>query len=326
MKALILEKPHTDLIIKEVPIPEINRTQVLIKVHVCGVCRTDLHIVEGELKNVNFPIILGHQVVGTVEKTGQDVTQFKVGDRVGVPWLGSTCHTCFYCNNGQENLCDNALFTGCNLQGGFAEYCAAEEGAIFPIPAHFDDVQAAPLLCAGLIGYRSYKKTGNSQKIGFYGFGSSAHILTQLAVHEKKEIFAFTKEGDIEGQKFAKKLGAVWTGSSNETPPCPLDAAIVFASIGSLMTKALQDVRKGGIVISACIHMSPIPSFSYDLLWEERTLTSVANLTHQDGIDFFKALKGVPLHVETILFPFNRANEAIDALRKPHTGSIVLKI
>ncbi len=324
MRAQVLEKVRTPLILKELPSPEPTGSQLLLKILACGVCRTDLHIYDGELKDAHFPLILGHQIVGVVIRGGK---RFKAGARVGVPWLGSTCHVCRFCLEGEENLCDAAEFTGYTLQGGYADYCVADENYCFELPNRMDPVHLAPLLCAGLIGFRAYRKIEKATKIGFYGFGSSAHLLTQLAVHEKKEIYAFTKAGDEEGQAFAKDLGCVFAASSEEAPPCLLDAAILFAPVGALYPTALSQLRKGGVVISAGIHMSPIPTFSYDLLWEERVMTSVANLTRQDGLDFFERIKEVSLHVKTTSFPLEAANEALERLRSgSDKGSIVLEI
>lgn len=324
MRAQVLEKPKTPLVLKDLPIPVPKPSELLIQVHYCGVCRTDLHIVDGELDAPTLPLILGHQVAGTVIQGGN---RFQPGDRVGVPWVGHTCQACRYCLAGKENLCDAPLFTGYTLQGGYAEYCTADEDYCFPLPASIDDLHSAPLLCAGLIGFRAYRKIQDATRIGFYGFGSSAHILTQLAVREKKEIYAFTREGDLKGQQFAKKLGAVWAGSSKDDPPFLLDAAILFAPVGALYLTALQNVIKGGTVISAGIHMSPIPSFSYDLLWEERTMTSVANLTRQDGVEFFDRIKDIDMQVEVTVFPLEDANLALEHLRTgSDKGSIVLSI
>ena len=324
LRAQIFEEVGKPLVLEDIPIPKPTGNQVLVKVEVCGVCRTDLHIIDGELKSPQLPLILGHQIVGTVVKGGN---RFKPGTRIGVPWLGSTCHECRYCLAKEENLCDAAKFTGYTLQGGYADYCVADENYCFELPENIDSIQAAPLLCAGLIGFRAYRKIDWATRIGFYGFGSSAHILAQLAAYEKKEIYAFTKKGDNEGQEFAKKLGCVWAGSSDEDPPFLLDAAILFAPVGALYPKALENLRKGGTVISAGIHMSPIPSFSYDLLWEERVMTSVANLTREDGHLFFDRIKDLPLHVQVTAFPLEQANEALEALKKgSDKGSIVLLV
>jgi propanol-preferring alcohol dehydrogenase len=283
MLAMLLDAPGKPLRVADVPIPTANPHQVLLRVHACGVCRTDLHIVDGELTHAKLPLIPGHQIVGTVVATGERVAKFQPGDRVGVPWLGHTCNHCRYCQTGRENLCDNAEFTGYQIDGGYAEYTVADEQFCFPIPPDYPDLQAAPLLCAGLIGYRSYRMTGDAERLGFYGFGAAAHILIQVAKYEGRQVYAFTRDGDIEGQEFAKKLGAVWAGGSEELPPEPLDAAIIFAPVGKLVPAALKAVAKGGVVVCAGIHMSDIPSFPYEILWSERVLRSVANLTRKDG-------------------------------------------
>lgn len=316
MKAQIFTKENKPLELKEIPKPEPDDNQVLIKVAVCGLCRTDLHIFHGELERPKVPLVMGHQIVGTVEKVGGKVSGIKVGDRVGVPWLGSSCGECRYCKEGKENLCDKALYTGYQIDGGFAEYAVANSHYTFPIPKGYSDVQAAPLLCPGLIGFRALRMTEGAKKIGFYGFGASAHILIQLIVHKKGEVYAFTRDGDIQGQEFAKKLGAVWAGNSQEMPPTLLDAAIIFAPVGALIPQALQIVKRGGIVVSAGIHMSDIPSFPYKYLWEERQIRSVANLTRQDGEAFLKIAPTVPVEVEINPYPLEKVNEALDDLEK----------
>jgi propanol-preferring alcohol dehydrogenase len=315
MRAMILEAPNQPLQIAELPIPEVAPEQVLIRVHACGICRTDLHVVDGELAHPKLPLIPGHQIVGTVVSTGSQAQKFKVGDRVGVPWLGYTCNHCRYCLTGRENLCDNAQFTGYQINGGYAEYTVADERFCFPIPEGYPNLQAAPLLCAGLIGYRAYKMTGDAERLGFYGFGAAAHILIQLARYQGRQVFAFTRSGDIQGQHFARNLGAVWAGGSEELPPEPLDAAIIFAPIGQLVPAALRAVAKGGVVVCAGIHMSDIPSFPYEILWEERVLRSVANLTRQDGEEFLALAPKVPIRTQVNLFPLTEANQALDALR-----------
>ncbi|MGB5636842.1 MAG: zinc-dependent alcohol dehydrogenase family protein [Waterburya sp.] len=316
---MILNKAGQPLQAGEMPVPQPQSKQVLLKVHVCGVCRTDLHIVDGELTKPKLPLVLGHQIIGTVVKTGAKATQYPLGTRVGVPWLGHTCNGCPYCLAGQENLCDRALFTGYDLNGGYAEYAVADESFCFPIPESFSDLQAAPLLCAGLIGYRSYRMTEDAVRIGFYGFGAAAHILIQVANYQGKQVSAFTRSGDTQGQQFARNLGAVWAGSSDELPPEELDAAIIFAPVGKLVPAALKAVKKGGIVVCAGIHMSDIPRFPYQILWEERVLRSVANLTRQDGEEFLALAPQIPIHTEVTSFPLSKANEALDALR---TGKI----
>ncbi|GET42873.1 zinc-dependent alcohol dehydrogenase family protein [Microseira wollei] len=315
MLAMLLDAPNKPLRVADLPIPTANPHQVLLRVHACGVCRTDLHILDGELTHPKLPLIPGHQIVGTVVATGDRVAKFKLGDRVGVPWLGHTCNHCRYCQTGRENLCDNAEFTGYQIDGGYAEYTVADEQFCFPITPDYQDLQAAPLLCAGLIGYRSYRMTGDAERLGFYGFGAAAHILIQVAKYEGRQVYAFTRDGDIEGQEFAKKLGAVWAGGSEELPPEPLDAAIIFASVGKLVPAALKAVAKGGVVVCAGIHMSDIPSFPYEILWSERVLRSVANLTRKDGEEFLELAPKVPIRTEVEAFPLTAANEALTALR-----------
>ncbi|MDJ0588661.1 MAG: zinc-dependent alcohol dehydrogenase family protein [Pleurocapsa sp. MO_226.B13] len=319
MRAMIFTEAKQPLRKQDLPVPKPQPTQVLLKVHVCGVCRTDLHIIDGELTKPKLPLVLGHQIVGTVIETGEKATKYSLGTRVGVPWLGKTCNCCRYCLAGKENLCDRALFTGYNLNGGYAEYTVADESFCFPIPEDFPDLQAAPLLCAGLIGYRSYRMTEDAAKIGFYGFGAAAHILIQVANYQGKQVYAFTRSGDTQGQQFARDLGAVWAGGSDELPPEELDAAIIFAPVGKLVPAALKAVAKGGIVVCAGIHMSDIPSFPYQILWEERSLRSVANLTRRDGEEFLALAPQIPIHTEVTAFALSEANEALNALR---TGKI----
>nr|WP_250121168.1 zinc-dependent alcohol dehydrogenase family protein [Chroococcidiopsis sp. CCMEE 29] len=327
MRAMVLEQPGRPLRATELPVPTPNPEQVLIRVRACAVCRTDLHIVDGELPQPKLPLVPGHQIVGIVEALGDRVQQFRVGDRVGVPWLGYTCNHCRYCLTGRENLCDTPQFTGYQIDGGYAEYTVADERFCFPIPEGYPDLQAAPLLCAGLIGYRSYSMTGDAQRLGFYGFGAAAHILVQLAQYQGRQVYAFTRAGDIKGQQFALDLGAAWAGGSDELPPEPLDAAIIFAPIGSLVPAALRAVAKGGVVVCAGIHMSDIPSFPYEILWEERVLRSVANLTRQDGKEFLALAPKVPIHTQVNPFPLNEANEALDALRSGKiNGAAVLVV
>lgn len=334
MRAMIMESPRQPLRLVDVPIPSLKAGQLLIRVHACAVCRTDLHIVDGELTHPKLPLILGHQIVGTVEAMSttdyahaENVSNFRIGQRVGVPWLGYTCNSCPYCLSQRENLCDRAEFTGYNLDGGYAEYTVADHRFCFPLDPSYPDLQVAPLLCGGLIGYRAYKMTGNAQKLGFYGFGSSAHILIQLARYQNRQVFAFTRTGDIAGQEFARQLGAVWAGDSDILPPEPLDAAIIFAPIGKLVPAALRAVAKGGVVVCAGIHMSDIPSFPYSLLWEERVLRSVANLTRQDGDEFLALAPQIPIHTQVNAFPLTQANEALNALRSGKIeGSAVLVV
>ncbi len=327
MKAMILDAANRPLRQAEVDEPDAGAGQVKLRVRVCGVCRTDLHIVDGDLKEPKLPLILGHQIVGEIVAKGPNVDDFAEGDRVGVPWLGWTDGTCRYCRDGQENLCDQANFTGYDIDGGYAEYAVADHRFCFPIPDGYPDLQAAPLLCAGLIGYRSLRKAGDGGKLGFYGFGSAAHILTQVAVHEGRDVFAFTRPGDEESQKFARSLGATWAGGSDQAPPEELDAAILFAPVGPLVPAALRAVRKGGRVVSAGIHMSDIPSFPYDILWGERSVESVANLTREDGVEFLDLAPKVPVQTQVRSFPLERANEALDSLRQGDVeGSVVLEV
>jgi alcohol dehydrogenase, propanol-preferring len=327
MRAMILEAARQPLRLVDLPMPKPNSEQVLIRVHACAVCRTDLHIVDGELTHPKLPLILGHQIVGTVEAIGDRVHNFTIGQRVGVPWLGHTCNHCRYCLSDRENLCDYAEFTGYNLDGGYAEYTVADYRFCFPIPANYPDLQAAPLLCAGLIGYRAYRMIGNAEKIGFYGFGSAAHILIQLAGYQGRQVFAFTRSGDTQGQEFARQLGAIWAGDSDILPPEPLDAAIIFAPIGKLVPAALRAVCKGGVVVCAGIHMSDIPAFPYEILWQERILRSVANLTRKDGEEFLELAPKVPIGTEVNSFALSQANEALDALRSGKIeGSAVLVV
>lgn len=327
MRAMILSAPGQPLRVADLPVPTPSPEQVLIRVRACGVCRTDLHIVDGELTHPKLPLVPGHQIVGTVEAKGERVEKFAIGDRVGVPWLGHTCNHCRYCLSDRENLCDYAQFTGYQINGGYAEYTVADERFCFPIPPDYPDLQAAPLLCAGLIGYRSYRMTGDAQTLGFYGFGGAAHILIQVARYQGRQVYAFTRNGDTEGQEFARNLGAVWAGGSDELPPEPLDAAIIFAPTGPLVPAALRAVAKGGVVVCAGIHMSDIPSFPYEILWEERVLRSVANLTRQDGEEFLALAPKVPIQTQVNLFPLTQANEALDALRSGKIeGSAVLVV
>ena len=299
----------------DVPRPEPRPEQVLIKVMACAVCRTDLHIVDGDLRHPKLPLIPGHEVIGVVIEAGAAVAGFMPGDRVGVPWLGGTCGDCQFCRAGRENLCDNAQFTGYDLDGGFAEYMVANGAYVFPIPDAYDDISAAPLMCAGLIGFRAFRMIGAARRIGLYGFGAAAHIIAQVACHEGREVHAFTRAGDENGQAFARRLGAVWAGDSGQLPPRPLDAAIIFAPVGALVPAALRAVGKGGKVICAGIHMSDIPAFPYDLLWGEREVRSVANLTREDGIAFLKIAPQVPVKTANHVYPLAAANQALDDLR-----------
>jgi len=311
----------------ELPASEPGPGQVRLQVRACAVCRTDLHIVDGELPDPKLPLVLGHQIVGTVSEVGDDAERFSVGERVGVPWLGWTDGTCRFCRSGRENLCDSARFTGYQIDGGFAEETVADERYCLRLPEGYGDLQVAPLLCAGLIGYRSLAMTGDAERLGLYGFGASAHIIAQVARWQGRRVFAFTRPGDEEGQHFARSLGAEWAGSSTETPPDELDAAIIFAPVGALVPTALAAVAKGGVVVCAGIHMSDIPSFSYDLLWGERAVRSVANLTRQDGDEFIELAPKVPVRTEIREFELGEANEALQHLRTGElTGAAVLKI
>jgi propanol-preferring alcohol dehydrogenase len=327
MAAMVFERAGQPLVQKTVPVPSPCSQQILIKIIACGVCRTDLHIIDGELNNPKFPLIPGHEIIGQVVQTGKEVVTCKKGDIIGVPWLGYTCGKCRYCLLRKENLCENALFTGYTIDGGFAEYTVAYEQYCFHIDEKFSNPAGAPLMCAGLIGYRSYSMIGeDSQNIGIYGFGAAAHILIQVAIHQGKKVFAFTKKDDFTAQSFALKLGATWAGDSTQNPPEKLDAAIIFAPVGSLVPKALQDVDKSGTVICGGIHMSDIPSFSYDILWGERMIRSVANLTRKDGYDFLKLAAEVPVKTDVQLFSLQQANEALNKLRKGelHASAAVL--
>jgi propanol-preferring alcohol dehydrogenase len=313
---MILDSPGEPLRAADVPVPEPGAEQVLIRVHACGVCRTDLHVVDGELKDPKLPLIPGHQIAGTVVETGERVDRFGAGDRVGVPWLGWTDDTCRYCRSGRENLCDNARFTGYQIDGGYAEYTVADHQFCFRIPEGYPDLQAAPLLCAGLIGYRSLLLTDDAKRLGLYGFGAAAHIVAQVARYQGREVFAFTRDGDAEAQQFARHVGAVWAGDSSTPPPEELDAAIIFAPVGALVPTALRAVAKGGVVVCGGIHMSDIPTFPYELLWGERVLRSVANLTRQDGEEFLALAPEVPIQTQIVPFPLASAGEALNALRE----------
>jgi len=324
---MIMEAPEKTLRAAEAPAPEAGSGQILIRVRACGVCRTDLHIVDGELPDPKLPLILGHQIVGVVEETGDGAERFALGNRVGVPWLGYTDGTCRYCRSGRENLCEDARFTGYQIDGGYAEYAVADHRFCFPIPDGYPDLQAAPLLCAGLIGYRSLRMTGDAERLGLYGFGAAAHIVAQVARHQGRRVFAFTSTGDIEAQSFARKLGAVWAGDSEQPPPEQLDAAIIFAPVGSLVPAALRAVARGGVVVCAGIHMSDIPSFPYELLWEERSLRSVANLTRRDGEEFLALAPEIPVRTEVTPFALDNANGALGDLRDGNIrGAAVLVV
>lgn len=324
---MVLEKMGHPLILRDIPCPIPGPFEVLIKIQACGVCRTDLHIIDGELPHPKLPLIPGHQVVGIVEKVGEKVSKHQIGNRVGVPWLGSSCHSCEFCLSGKENLCDNAIYTGYLRNGGYADYCTAHEDYLLRIPERYDALHAAPLLCAGLIGYRAFRLAGPAKTMGFYGFGSAAHLLIQVANALGCEIYVFTRPGDKKTQSFAHTLGAKWAGGSDEMPPVALDAALIFAPVGALYPQALKTIKKGGKVISAGIHMSDIPSFPYELLWEERSMSSVANLTRQDGADFMQLVEKILIHVTVQAFALEEANQALAAIRNGTLeGSAVLQI
>ncbi len=315
MKAMVLETPGRPLVERDLPRPRMGARQVLLRVRACAVCRTDLHILDGELPEARLPLVPGHQIVGTVADLGPKASRLSLGDRVGVPWLGWTCNRCSYCRSSRENLCDRARFTGYHRDGGYAEYVAADERYCFPLPPNYSDVEAAPLLCAGLIGFRSLRMVGEARKVGFYGFGSAAHLLVQAAIHQGRQVYAFTRAGDRAGQEFALRSGAVWAGESGEEPPVPLDAAIIFAPVGPLVPTALKAVAKGGSVICAGIHMSDIPDFPYSILWGERVVRSVANLTRRDGEEFLELASRVAIGTQVNPFALSDANRALSALR-----------
>jgi alcohol dehydrogenase, propanol-preferring len=315
MRAMVLERAKQPLQLREVPKPKPARGQVLVRVATCAVCRTDLHVVDGELPDPKLPLIPGHQIVGRVEEIGDDVEGFSIGDRVGIPWLGWTDGDCIYCRSNRENLCERARFTGYTIDGGYAEFTVADARYCFHLPDRYNDVEVAPLLCAGLIGYRSYRKTGNARRLGIYGFGNAAHLIAQIALYEGRELFVFTRPGDKTTQQGAKKLGAKWAGGSDEMPPEKLDAAIVFASVGPLVPVALRALAKGGIVVCGGIHMSDIPSFPYADLWGERVITSVANLTRRDGDEFLAIAPSVPVRTKTETFALDEANAALEKFR-----------
>jgi propanol-preferring alcohol dehydrogenase len=316
MRAMVFEGAGKPLVLKELPIPEPGPGQVLVRVHACGICRTDLHIIDGELREPKLPLVPGHQIVGTVAGIGTAAGKLREGLRVGIPWLGGSCGRCGYCLSDRENLCDAPRFTGYQADGGFAEYTVADHRFCFPLPEGYPDLQAAPLLCAGLIGYRSLAMAGGGTRLGIYGFGAAAHIVTQVARWQGREVYAFTRSGDREGQQFARTMGAAWAGNAEELPPSELDAAIIFAPAGELVPLALRAVGRGGTVVCGGIHMSDIPAFPYDLLWGERVLRSVANLTRRDGEEFLALAPQVPVRTEVQVFPLAEANEALAALRR----------
>ncbi|HEY9506914.1 MAG TPA: zinc-dependent alcohol dehydrogenase family protein [Gemmatimonadales bacterium] len=325
MLAMLLDAPGRDLRRAATPVPEPGPGQVLLRVRACGVCRTDLHVADGDLPDPKLPLVLGHEIVAEVVECGPGTAGLTPGDRVGVPWLGWTCGVCRYCRAGRENLCDRARFTGYQVDGGYAEYAAADARFCFPLPAGYTDNDAAPLLCAGLIGHRSLRAAGDAERLGIYGFGAAGHIVAQVARHEGRRVFAFTRPGDREGQEFARELGAEWAGASTEPPPEPLDAAIIFAPVGALVPAALRAVAKAGIVVCAGIHMSPIPSFPYEILWQERVVRSVANLTRADGEEFLGLAGRLPLRIATETLPLDRANEGLALVRSGRVrGAAVL--
>jgi propanol-preferring alcohol dehydrogenase len=335
MQAMLFDRPGQPLRLAELPVPAPGRNQILIEVAACGVCRTDLHIFDGELSKPKLPLILGHEIVGRVAALGSGVEGVAEGDRVGVPWLGHTDGTCFYCRRGEENLCDDPRFTGYQIDGGYAQYTVADARYVFPIPKGYSDAEAAPLLCAGLIGYRSLRLAdeplagdplaGPGKRLGIYGFGAAAHIVAQVARHEGRQVYAFTRAGDAKAQEFARELGAVWVGGSDEMPPEPLDAVIIFAPVGALVPAALRAVRKGGVVVCGGIHMSDIPSFPYEILWQERVVRSVANLTRDDAREFLALAPKVPVKTTVVPMPLASANQALQRLRQGElTGAAVL--
>ena len=327
MRVMLLDEPRQPLRLAAVAVPTPGPGQVLIRVHACAVCRTDLHVVDGELTQPKLPLIPGHEIVGSVAALGADVERFRIGDRVGVPWLGWTCGICEFCRLGRENLCELARFTGYQIDGGYGDYTVADQRFCFPIPSGYSDMEAAPLLCAGLIGYRSLRMAGEARRLGLYGFGAAAHIVAQVARWQGRDVYAFTSPGDTDAQAFAHELGAVWAGGSDQTPPERLDAAIIFAPVGPLVPAALRAVERGGTVVCAGIHMSPIPSFSYDILWGERVLRSVANLTRRDAEEFLELAPKVPVKTRPLPYALEQANDALNDLRAGHVqGAAVLEI
>jgi alcohol dehydrogenase, propanol-preferring len=327
MRAMLLDQPRQKLRLAAVSVPTPGPGQVLIRVHACAVCRTDLHVVDGELTQPKLPLVPGHEIVGSVAALGAGVERFRIGDRVGVPWLGWTCGTCDFCRSGRENLCAQARFTGYQIDGGYGEFTVADQRFCFTIPSGYSDAAAAPLLCAGLIGYRSLRMAGEAHRLGLYGFGAAAHIIAQVARWQGRDVYAFTSPGDTEVQGFARELGAVWAGGSDQSPPQHLDAAIIFAPVGPLVPAALRGVERGGTVVCAGIHMSPIPSFPYDILWGERMVRSVANLTRRDGEEFLELAPKVPVKTRPIPYALEQANAALDDLRAGRLqGAAVLQI
>jgi propanol-preferring alcohol dehydrogenase len=328
MRAMLLDRPHTPLHSADLPTPIPGPGQVLLKVHACGVCHTDLHILDGELTGPKLPLVLGHQIVGTVVQSGLSAQRFRTGERVGVPWLGGADGTCRFCLRGQENLCDHPIFTGYHVDGGFAEYALADERFCFPLPGAYSDLEIAPLLCAGLIGYRTYRLAGeNVETLGIYGFGAAAHIIAQVARHSGKKVYAFTRPGDTAAQQFAIRQGADWAGDSTQMPPEKLDAALVFAPVGPLVVSALRATHKGGVIVCGGIHMSDIPQFPYSLIWEERVIRSVANLTRRDGEEFLALAPQIPVRTEVKVFPLEQAGDALEQLRHGQfVGAAVIEL
>ncbi len=325
MRAMLFERRGRPLRLARLPLPEPDPEQVLIRVEACAVCRTDLHVIDGDLAHPKLPLVLGHEIVGTVAARGAQARALALGQRVGVPWLGGTCRACRFCVSGRENLCDRARFTGYQIDGGFAEHTVADHRFCLPIPDRYASDEAAPLLCAGLIGYRSLRLGGEGRRVGLYGFGAAAHILAQVARHEGREVYAFTRPGDTQAQAFARSLGAVWAGGSDQTPPHPLDVAVIFAPVGALVPAALRALAKGGVAVCGGIHMSDIPTFPYSLLWQERTLRSVANLTRRDGLEFFALAPEVPVRTAVLRYRLEQANEALEDLRRGRfSGAAVL--
>jgi len=324
---MVLDKPRRPLQLRDLPEPKPVAGQLRVRVSTCAICRTDLHVADGELPNPKLPLIPGHQIVGRIEQIGEGIEGFSIGERVGIPWLGWTCGQCVYCRSSRENLCDRARFTGYTIDGGYAEFAVADARFCFRLPKLYNDVDAAPLLCAGLLGYRSLRKTGDARRLGIYGFGNAAQLIAQIALYQRREVFVFTRPGDKAGQESARSLGALWAGGSDETPPEKLDAAIIFAPVGALVPAALRALAKGGIVVCGGIHMSDIPSFPYVDLWGERTICSVANLTRRDGEEFLEIAPRVPVKTKTETFPLEKANTALEKFRSGElSATAVLKI
>ena len=324
---MVLDKPRRPLQLRDLPEPKPVAGQLRVRVSTCAICRTDLHVADGELPNPKLPLIPGHQIVGRIEQIGEGIEGFSIGERVGIPWLGWTCGQCVYCRSSRENLCDRARFTGYTIDGGYAEFAVADARFCFRLPKLYNDVDAAPLLCAGLLGYRSLRKTGDARRLGIYGFGNAAQLIAQIALYQRREVFVFTRPGDKAGQKSAYELGAVWAGGSDEMPPEKLDAAIIFAPVGALVPAALRALAKGGIIVCGGIHMSDIPSFPYVDLWGERTICSVANLTRRDGEEFLEIAPRVPVKTKTETFPLEKANTALEKFRSGElSATAVLKI